>query len=451
MLADSSSLSESHQVAERLFYVSLERVVALQIKVLGSVWDKCRNGGGVIQNCNDELVQLLLLGGLGMSNFEIGGFYGIELRGLEGLKRENLGCYKVVSEQKMVGSNDAAIVVALQAVAQAVQNQPNVGWNDEFHHLGKFQRNNPPTSKGMYHPDGAHNWLREIEWIFRVMNCSEAQKVRFGIHMLVEEVDDWWINTRQVLDVATEVVTWAVFNKDFLRSYFPEDVHGKKEIDEVTAEFSKCIKFENGLHTEIKQAIGYQRIRRFPELVNNCRIYEDDSKARSTYYKGLSERRGNLNLNHGKPYNAITDKGKQKVIDGKRPSRGGAPTPLKCYRCGDLGHCVSECKSDVKKCYKCRNSGYLVADCKENMVTGYNYGEPGHISTRCSKPKQASTRGKVFVLTGTQTSSDDRLIRGICYINNTPFIDIIDTSATRSFIVADCVKSLGLVVSSMSG
>lgn len=104
----------------------------------------------------------------------------------------------------------------------------------------------------------------------------------------------------------------------------------------------------------------------------------------------------------------------------------------------------------MKKCYKCEKSGHLVADCKENVVTCYNYGEPGHTSTHCLKPKKASTGGKVLSLKGTQTSSDDRLIRGICYINNMPLIAIIDTGATHSFIVADCVKRLGLVVSSMN-
>lgn len=105
----------------------------------------------------------------------------------------------------------------------------------------------------------------------------------------------------------------------------------------------------------------------------------------------------------------------------------------------------------MKKCYKCGKLGYLVADFKENMVTYYNYGEPGHINTHCPKPKQALTRGNVFALTGTQNSSDDRLVRGICYINNTPLIVIIDTCTTHSFIVAECVKRLGLVVYSMNG
>ncbi|XP_050916551.1 uncharacterized protein LOC127131680 [Lathyrus oleraceus] len=101
----------------------------------------------------------------------------------------------------MAGRNDVAIADALQVVAQAVQNQPNAGGNNEFQYLRKFQRNNPPTFKGRYDPDGAHTWLREIERIFRLMDCSKAQKMRFGTHM------------------------------EFLRKYFPEDVRGKKEIE----------------------------------------------------------------------------------------------------------------------------------------------------------------------------------------------------------------------------
>lgn len=34
-----------------------------------------------------------------------------------------------------------------------------------------------------------------------------------------------------MLDVASEVVAWVVFRRKFLRKYFPEDVHGKKEIE----------------------------------------------------------------------------------------------------------------------------------------------------------------------------------------------------------------------------
>ena len=125
-----------------------------------------------------------------------------------------------------------------------------------------------------------------------------------------------WVSVLPILENGGGVVTWAVFRREFLNKYFPEDVRGKKEIEflelkqgdmsvtecapkfvelakfypHYTAEFSKCIKFENGLRAEIKRAIGYQKIRQFSELVSSCRIYKEDTKA---HYKVMSERRVN--------------------------------------------------------------------------------------------------------------------------------------------------------------
>ena len=76
----------------------------------------------------------------------------------------------------MAGRNDAAIAAALQAVAQAVGQQPNAGAgaNDGVRMLETFLRNRPPTFKGRYDPDGAQTWLKEVERIFRVMQGSEV-------------------------------------------------------------------------------------------------------------------------------------------------------------------------------------------------------------------------------------------------------------------------------------
>lgn len=49
------------------------------------------------------------------------------------------------------------------------------------------------------------------------MDYSEAQKVQFGTHMLAKLTGDRWINTRRVFDVAAEVITWAVFPREFVR------------------------------------------------------------------------------------------------------------------------------------------------------------------------------------------------------------------------------------------
>ncbi|XP_027348311.1 uncharacterized protein LOC113859831 [Abrus precatorius] len=42
----------------------------------------------------------------------------------------------------------------------------------------------------------------------------------------------------------------------------------------------RCVKFVNGLCTEIKEAIRLQEIQEFSTLVNRCRIFEEDHKAR---------------------------------------------------------------------------------------------------------------------------------------------------------------------------
>lgn len=217
----------------------------------------------------------------------------------------------------------------------------------------------------------------------------------------------------------------------------------------VDGEFSKCIKFENGLRPEIKQAIEYQRIRRFSDLVECCRIFEEDSKARSAHFKQLADRKGMNLVDRGKPYAA--GKGNLKHSGGKRPSGGDSGAPVKCYRCGQTGHRVHECKSTERKCFKCGRAEHLAAECNERMITCFNYGEVCNTRPQCMKPKKYQSEGKVFALIGDETTSENGLIRGTCFINGNPLIAVIDTGATHSFIDLDCAKRLNLELSDMNG
>ena len=75
----------------------------------------------------------------------------------------------------MAGRNDAALDAAFEAMERAIENQPSVDRDAGSHSLATFQKENPPTFKGKYDPDGALDWLKEIERIFRVMDCTPAQ------------------------------------------------------------------------------------------------------------------------------------------------------------------------------------------------------------------------------------------------------------------------------------
>ncbi|XP_058775225.1 uncharacterized protein LOC131649481 [Vicia villosa] len=266
------------------------------------------------------------------------------------------------------------------------------------------------------------------------MDCTPAQKVRYGTHMLAKEADDWWLETLARLEFSGEEVTWNVFRREFLRKYYPEDVRGKKEIEflELTqgnksvteyaakftelikfyphfdgegAEFSKCIKFQNGLRSEIKKAVGYQKIRLFSDLVDSCRIFEEDSNA---HHKMVSDRRGKNQQSRGKPYDA--GKGKQRVTHGQRSSGGDAPARIVCFKCGQPGHKSNACTVDARKCFRCGKMGHAMSDCKHKDMVCFTCGKEGHIGSQCPK-KKAQSGGKVFALAGTPTASGDRLIR----------------------------------------
>ncbi|KAI5443665.1 hypothetical protein KIW84_012350 [Lathyrus oleraceus] len=277
------------------------------------------------------------------------------------------------------GRDDAAIAEALGMLAGVLGGNPNVVGLGAARQLSEFQKNNPPMFKGAYDPDGAQKWLKEIERIFRVTECADNQK------------GNW------------SVTEYAAKFTELSKYYTP--------YDEATGEFSKCVKFENGLRPEIKQAIGYQRIRVFSDLVDCCRIFEQDTKARAESYQQRVDRKGKNQNDRGKLYAA--GKGFQRQSGMKRPSGGDSSAPAKCYRCGQARHRIHECTSTEKKCFKCGKGGHLAAECRLKTMTCFNCGEVGHISPQCPKPKKENqSGGKVFALSGSETSADDRLIRG---------------------------------------
>ena len=207
-------------------------------------------------------------------------------------------------------------------------------------------------------------------------------------------------------------------------------------------EESKCIKFESGLRPKIYQYVGFHRIRDFATLVNKCRMFDEASKAKPSFYKAVNEKKGMSN-DRGKPYG--NDNGKKKDFgDSSKPSRGDE---VKCKNCGRFGHRASDCKSTAMSCIKCEKTRHRVFVYKSKEIVCYNFGEVAHQSTKCKKPNKAG--GKVFALNAEEVEQPDNLIRSISFINSTPLIAIHDTGATHSFIYLSCDERLNLALSPM--
>jgi len=226
------------------------------------------------------------------------------------------------------------LIEAIQAIrdmaAALMRNQRPEG-NPESQGLTEFRRNKPPQFSGGYDPEKAELWIKEMEKIFRVMNCVDNQKVNYAVFMLIGEVEYWWDGIKRLLEGGRIIITWDVFRTKFLEKYFPNDVRRAKEIEfmqlkqgsmtvgEYTSKFEelgkystffyhleermKCIKFENGLRNELREAIGILEIVDFPTLIHKCRFLEDFENNQNIKPKYFGPQTNKNKCIEGKPYN----------------------------------------------------------------------------------------------------------------------------------------------------
>jgi len=123
-----------------------------------------------------------------------------------------------------------AVQVIRDMAATLLRNQRHEE-TTESQGLVEFGRSKPPQFSGGYNPEKAELWIREIEKIFQVMNCTEKQKVNYAIFMLIGEAEYRWDNTRKLLENGGININWEVFKTKFLEKYFPNDMRRTKEID----------------------------------------------------------------------------------------------------------------------------------------------------------------------------------------------------------------------------
>ncbi|GAU51659.1 hypothetical protein TSUD_414800, partial [Trifolium subterraneum] len=328
----------------------------------------------------------------------------------------------------MAGRTSAQIAEALTVLTNLMARDNDPAREDEKR-LERFLKHKPSFFTGGYAPEVAVKWVEELEIIFEAMGCSEVNKTTLGTYVLREEACQWWKSAKLRLGIGAMMVTWEMFKREFLRNYFPADVKSKKVVEfmkleqgnmslaeyaakfqslsafspyynTAEAEHDKCVKFESGLRPDIKHLIGFSEIRNFATLVAKSRICDEDGKAKSSYYKAITEKRGK-GQDRGKPYG---DKGKKVVESSGTKKRNNG----QCYKCGEMGHKSFECPKKVDKCFNCGKMGHR-SDVCDWKPTCFNYGKEGHKSPACKKPKK--TMGKVFALNGGNADQLDNLIR----------------------------------------
>lgn len=72
-------------------------------------------------------------------------------------------------------------------------------------------------------------------------------------------------------------------------------------------------------------------------------------------------------------------------------------TPLKCFRCGEIGHGVRECRNELK-CFKCKKSG--------------------HISTKCPEGEPSKESASAKIVSGQENILQDTVKKAQCMVMN---------------------------------
>ncbi|XP_027922873.1 uncharacterized protein LOC114180780 [Vigna unguiculata] len=156
-----------------------------------------------------------------------------------------------------------------------------------------FMRHKPSKFSGKSTRDEADAWLRECEKIYRVIDCTDAQRLSFVTFLLVADAEYWWVGMQQLMRTRAEDITWTSFRTRFLEKYFPDSTKHEKEAEflmfqqgnltvqaytdrfeylarfyspAVTEEW-RCKKYEGRLKHELCQFIVPLHIREFPVLV----------------------------------------------------------------------------------------------------------------------------------------------------------------------------------------
>lgn len=274
----------------------------------------------------------------------------------------------------------------------------------EGSNIKEFLKLKPPSFEGGINPAAAYEWLAEIKKIFKVMSCTETQRVKLAAYMLKGESHRWW----NLKEKAEPEMSWKRFVEVFKEKYIPQAIKDAKcseflnlkqrvpkSVADYEAEFTnlskygshvidtdvrKARKFEDGLLPEIRFVVRPLRLPTYADVVDRALLVEQglEEVRRISEYKKRKNMDGGKNAapgntkkhNMGRTISACATCGKNHSGVCWRTMQGtqgkNAPT---CITCGKTHSGV--CWRTTDKCFGCGQLGHIQRNCPRKL-TGAN-------------------------------------------------------------------------------
>ncbi|PWA90454.1 zinc finger, CCHC-type, Retrotransposon gag domain protein [Artemisia annua] len=275
----------------------------------------------------------------------------------------------------------------------------------------------PSEFHGENDPVIVTNWLKEIEDIFEISECSPRKRVNYASHLLKGEARHWW-NMIKIArgNEAVSAMTWEQFEELVMENYCPQGLMDKLEeeflklqqndmtVPKYTAKFNEKARFAKyqvateerrikryiwGLRAGIRGPVQQARPSTFQEAVELALMVEKENNRQLEEGGDNKRKRENrdddakkIKISGGK----IENVGEYKLCTICKKTHKGECWHDNCRNCGKSGHTSKECKAEPV-CFKCKSPGHKIVDCPERKLLEYKDTQP------------RKTMGRVFQLT----------------------------------------------------
>ncbi|XP_017406195.1 uncharacterized protein LOC108319543 [Vigna angularis] len=249
---------------------------------------------------------------------------------IEGLQQQNATASQNLEAAR---ANSEMTQRQLMEILAATRGTPGASASNTTHQaewsLENFLQHRPAKFDGKCLPDGADQWLRDMEQIYNAKRCPDDNRLAYTEYLLTGEASHWWASVKMILTEAQSPISWEVFKEKFYEEYFPDSVRFGKEVEFLqlvqgsmsvseytnrfkhlvcfntmaTSEVWQCRKFENGLRSDLKVLISSLCIKSFPAMVERAKVLErnvaeaERQKKQQQATRGPIMSRPNLNRN----------------------------------------------------------------------------------------------------------------------------------------------------------
>ncbi|GJV30956.1 putative reverse transcriptase domain-containing protein [Tanacetum coccineum] len=275
-----------------------------------------------------------------------------------------------------------------------------------------FMKYDPQPFKGTEGAVGLCQWFEKLEFVFRISDCKERDKVKFATATLQGRALTWW-NGRIAsmgIDVANGTL-WTKVRKWMTEEFCPRSVLQRleQELYNLKLKGTDIDGYTNRFHElallcprmlEPEQFMGKIIQDKTDEVSEGeKRKGEGDRGGRGDNRRDYNRRQNHRRANAGAMTNVAPN---DNEVYPKFKNKKHAGDCWKCGKCGKLGHKTAACWSLDRKdvtCFNCNEKGHRKRDCpklKKNEQCGNN-------------------RGAVYKLGAVDAQQDPKVVTDTCY------------------------------------